>query len=75
MDKDVIFRDDALQALISCDEVKGHAYKMMEEAILSIPPAGTDLFRTFCGVPIEEAIDVMRMYSKGELIHVPRKTV
>lgn len=27
---------------------------------------------TFCGIPIEEAIEVMNMYKNGELIHLKR---
>lgn len=30
-------------------------------------------YDTFCGVPMEEAIEVMRMYKAGELAHLKRR--
>lgn len=30
-------------------------------------------YDTFCGVPMEEAIEVMRMYKAGELVHLQRR--
>ena len=35
----LIKREDALQALVECDSVKGFAYRQMEEAIRAIPTA------------------------------------
>lgn len=30
-------------------------------------------YDTFCGVPMEEAVEVMRMYKAGELAHLQRR--
>ena len=34
---DLIRRDDAIRAVVECDEVRGFAFKMVEEAINKIP--------------------------------------
>ena len=34
---DLIFRDDAIQALVDCDEIKGHGYVELMEALETIP--------------------------------------
>ena len=36
---DLIKRSDAQQALVDCEDIKGYAYKQMEEAINAIPSA------------------------------------
>lgn len=37
MGLDLITRIDAIQALVDCDEIKGHAYTMLMEALENIP--------------------------------------
>jgi hypothetical protein len=39
MKEDLIKREDALNALIECDAVKGYGYRQMEDAIRAIPSA------------------------------------
>lgn len=39
MAKDTIYREDALQALVECEDIKGYAYRQLEDAIKAIPSA------------------------------------
>ena len=34
---DLIRREDAIQALVDCEEIKGHAYVTLMEALENIP--------------------------------------
>ena len=35
--EDLIRRDDAIQALVDCDEIRGHAYVELMRALENIP--------------------------------------
>lgn len=37
--EDLIRRDDVIEALNECEDIKGYAYKSMHDAIMEIPSA------------------------------------
>ena len=46
---DTIYRRDAIQALIDTEEIKGFAYRMLEDRLMEIPSAIKHNFCPNCG--------------------------
>lgn len=64
---DLIKRQDAIDALNECEDIKGYAYTSMHDALMEIPSASYELKVELSKSPVWTTLSVMEMIDKIEM--------